>query len=162
MKSVILNVRISQDLRNKLENLSLENKTSISDTIRNILKNHFENPGNEHSDYVDVDYLYHSNQFLFLITWMFEKTTYCYDDKSEMELLGLKNIVIDVINEKSFPSDLRAEFEKVLVDLIRYSRDFHSLNNYFKFCKPHHSGSFDYSLLLKYIADRAFENVIYV
>lgn len=162
MKSVIQNVRISQDLRNKLEKLSIQKDVSTSDIIRDILNNHFDYLENEESDYEDEDYLYHSNQFLFLVTWMFDKITCCYDGLSELELASLKNTVINVIKEQSFPNDLKQEFEKVLVDLVPYITEYHSDNNCFKFCKSHHSGSFDYSLLINYIKSRAFENTIHL
>jgi hypothetical protein len=162
MKSVILNVRISPDLRNKLEKLSIQNEVSTSDIIRDILNNHFDYLENEESDYEDEDYLYHSNQFLFLVTWMFEKKTCCYDGHSERDLLSLKNTVINAIKEQSFPSNLKLEFEKVLVDLVRYIKDYHSDNNYFRFCKPDYSLPFDYNILINYISSRAFENTIYL
>lgn len=162
MKSVIQNMRLSQDLKNKLENQSLENEVSISVSIRDILTNHFNYSEVDNFDLEKDDYLYHSSKFLFLVAWMFEKTTCCYDGYSELELLSLKNTVIDAIKEQSFPTVLKLEFEKVLVDLVRYIKDYHSENNYFMFCKSHHSGSFDYSILLNYIKSRAFENTIYL
>lgn len=162
MKSVIQNVRIPQDLRNKLEKLSIQNDVSTSEIIRDILNNHFDYSENEESDYEDEDYLYHSNQFLFLVTWLFEKRTCCYDGLFERDLLSLKNTVINVIKEQSFPSDLKLEFEKVLIDLVRYIKDYHSENNYFRFCRPDSSSPFDYDILINYISSRAFENTIYL
>ena len=159
MKSVILNVRISQDLKNKLEKQSKEDGATISDLIRDILNNYTEN---EDSNYSLTDDLYHSNQFLFLITWMFEKRDCGLDGKTEFELQRLKSIVTKVICEQSFPNDLKLEFEKVLVDLVRFISNYHAERMQFHFCKPNHSGSFNYSILIDYITTRAFENVIYL
>lgn len=159
MKSVTLNVRISQDLKNKLEKQSQEDGAAISDLVRDILNNYIEN---EDSNYSLTDDLYHSNQFLFLITWIFEKRDCSLDGKTEFELQRLKSIVTNVISELSFPDDLKLEFEKVLVDLIRFLNNYHDYNMRFYFCKPNHSSSFDYSLLIEYITERAFENVIYL
>jgi hypothetical protein len=159
MKSVILNVRISQELKNNLEKQSEEEGVTISDLIRNILNNHSDN---ETSNLLDMDYLYHSNQFLYLITWMFEKRDCAFDGKTEIELLRIKSIVTDVMREQSFPSDLKLEFEKVLVDLVRYINNYNAERMQFHFCKPNHSESFNYSMLIEYITTRAFENVIYL
>ena len=162
MNSAILNVRIPQDLKNKLEKLSVQNNASTSDILRDILSNHFDYVENEAPDYEDEDYLYNSNQFLFLVTWVFEKKFCCYDGHSERDLHSLKNTVIDVIKEKSFPTDLKLEFEKVLVDLVRYLGDYHSENNHFRFGRSNYSSTFNYDILINYIFSRAFEDVIYL
>jgi hypothetical protein len=162
MESVIQNVRISQDLRNKLEKLSQENEVSISVSIRDILNNYFEDSDDEDFDFDKDDYLFHSSEFLFLVAWVFEKATCAYDGLLEIELRSLKNTVINVIKEPNFPSDLKLEFEKVLVDLVRYITEYHSGTPFFTFCKSNHSGSFDYSILLNYLKIRAFENIIYL
>ena len=132
MESLIQNVRISQNLRSKLEKLSQENEVSISVSIRDILNNYFEDSDDEDFDFDKDDYLFHSSEFLFLVAWMFEKTTCCYDGLKEHELASLKRTVIDAIKEESFPNDLKLEFEKVLVDLVRYISQYHSELNYFK------------------------------
>ncbi len=160
MKSVILNVRISKDLKNALENQSLENEVSISDTIREIVENHFENVYDDEDLFVNPNLLYNSNEFLFLVSWLFEKKDFAYDGNSEAQLLDIKKIILEAIKEKHFPNNLKCEFEKVLIDIIRYINTYHDEGNHFFFCKPHHSGSFDYSVLINYISNRAFENRI--
>lgn len=162
MESVIQNVRISLDLRNKLEKLSQENEVSISVSIRDILNNYFDYSDDDDFDLRKEDSFFLSSEFIFLVAWMFEKTTCCYDGLKEHELASLKRTVINAIKEESFPNDLKLEFEKVLVDLVRYINQYHSKLNYFNFCKYNHSGSFDYSILLNYLKIRAFENTIYL
>lgn len=157
MKSVILNVRISQDLKDKLANLSNEKNVSISNIIRKALNDCFCSSEEVSNDVFEQDNLYHSNEFIFLVTWIFEKVNRNEDTYSKIQLLILKNTVIKVIHEESFPYALRQEFEKVLADLVQYINDFESEHKRLNFCVSNHSLYFDYDILIKHILSRAFE-----
>ena len=154
MKSVILNVRISKDLKCALENQSIENEVSLSDMVREIIENHFNNTDNERNDFLN------SNEFLLLITWLFEKRSCAYDGNSEAQLQEIKNILLNAIKSENIPNNLMAEFEKVLIDLVRYINTYHDVRNMFTFCKPNQTGSFDYDILIEYIFSNVFYEII--
>ena len=93
---------------------------------------------------------------------MYEKIRDQYNWGLINDLEDLKKIVLKVIKNNSFPHDLKQEFEKVLIDIIRLISEFDSGNNKFRFCELCSDNAFDYVILRDYINNRAFENRIYV
>ena len=135
MKSVILNVRISQKLRDSLIEDSNHKEISLSDNIREILNSSFEEQNIDEIDNQtihDINF-YNSSEFIYLIFWMFEKTRSPKHHGTKNELEGIKRIVLEVMTNKFFPTDLKQEFEKVLMDIQRYLNEFDLPNNQFKF-----------------------------
>lgn len=161
MKKVLLNVRIPFDLRDELEILAKKNGSTISDTIRDILKCELITKNEYSKQNEDLDF-YHSNEFLLLVAWVFEKKNCAYDAYSIQALLQLKRILIRISGNIIFPENLKQEFEKVLLDLIRYINTYHDSGNHFMFCKSNHANSFDYDLLSNFIYEKAFENKIFI
>lgn len=164
MKSVILNVRIPQKLRDRLIEDSDHKEISLSDNIREILNSYCEEQTIDEIDNQtlhDINF-YNSSEFIYLIFWIFEKIRspkYC-GTKNELE--DIKKIVLEVLTNKFFPTDLKQEFEKVLIDIQRYINEFDFPNNQFKFCLICTPEVFDYEILRDFIKNKAFENRIYL
>lgn len=164
MKSVILNVRISQKLRDRLIEDSSQKVILLSDNIREILNSYCEEHSIEEIDNQTVHDInfYNSSEFIYLIFWMFEKirSPKHYGTKNELE--DIKKIVLEVVTNKFFPTELKQEFEKVLIDIQRYLNEFDFPNNQFKFCLLCTNEVFDYPILSDFIRNKAFDNRIYV
>ncbi len=161
MKTVILNVRVPEYLRNALIEESSNNDVLISDTIRTILNSHYED-NNEEEIYDDLEFendFYNSNQFLYLVSWIFEKKGQPNVNCEKHILIELKNIVLKVIEDNSLPDYLIEQFENVLlIDLLRVIKEYNIENTQFRFCKLYENDTLDYTGLTDYIAFKAFEN----
>jgi hypothetical protein len=164
MKSDILNVRISEKLRKMLIDDSDQKGISLSDNVRDILTTYSEELQSEEVDnqtLFDNNYP-NSNEFIYLISWMYEKSRDPYNWGLKNDLEDLKKIVLEVIKNNCFPNDLKKEFEKVLLDILRLISEFGTGNNQFRFCELYSNDAFDYVILRDYINNRAFENRVYV
>jgi len=160
MKSVILNVRIPQEIKNTLIIDGNQKGKNLSDNTRDILITHCHKL--ENKDSILGNEMYNTDEFIFLFAWIMEKRRYQNDDNEIGVINYLKNVTYKVINDENLPEYLREEFGKVHFDLKRYIKNFGSLNNSFDFCDPHNGNNFDYSELLEYISSKAFENKIYL
>lgn len=164
MKSVVLNVRVPVSLKENLESYSLLNNLSISDCVRDIISNHYrvqeKNQNTSLKCLRSESTEYNSNEFIYLITWLFEKRISPYDSNRKEVFIGLKKIVFKIIQNNSLPDELKLEFEKVFADLTRYISEFEFENNYFHFCLSNYALSFNYYILIKFIYKKAFESAI--
>ncbi len=162
MKSEILNLRIPASLKEKLEIEALDSSVTLSDLVRDIISSHYE------SNDVDVPTFnlelnfYNSSEFIYLITWIFEKRLNSYDSNSIQVFEGLKAIALKAMNNTYFSFELKKEFEKVYVDLSRFIYEYEIPNNHFRFCIPNLPQSFNYFILVNFIYAKAFENTIYI
>ncbi|MFT5252609.1 MAG: hypothetical protein ACI87N_001623 [Flavobacteriales bacterium] len=164
MKSVILNVRIPQKLRDALIVHSDQKDISLSDHVRAILITYNEELQRAEVDnqtLFDIAYP-NSNEFIYLISWLFDKRKDHHNQGSKSDLEDLKKIVFTVINNDHFPENLRQELEKVLLDILRLISEFGSGSDTFRFCEMYSEDAFDYVALSDYINQRAFENRIYL
>lgn len=164
MKHQTLNIRISQELKNKLFVDSLEMGISVSNYARDILLSYFEEQSNtmnyELFKKQEEENLFNSNQFIFLVTWIFEKRSNSFDQNEKRVLETFKQTSLNIIKNDKFPSELIKEFEKVYIELISYINEYGTNNPYFKFCLPNQNNSFNYQLLINYLQKKAFENII--
>ena len=160
MKSVILNVRIPQEIKNALIIDGNQKGKNLSDNTRDILVDHCHKIGNKDSALGRE--MYNTNEFIFLFAWIMEKRRCQIDDNEIGVLNNLRCITYKVINDESVPEYIREEFGKVHFDLKRYIKNFGSPNSSFDFCDPHNGNNFDYSGLLEYVTNKAFENKIYL
>lgn len=164
MASDILNVRISRKLRNMLIEDSDQKDISLSDNVRDILTTYsLELQSKEVDNQTLFDNNYpNSNEFIYLISWMYEKSRDPINWGLKNDLEDLKKIVLEVIKNDCFPNNLKREFEKVLLDILRVISEFGTGENKFRFCELCSNDAFDYVILWEYINNRAFENRIYV
>lgn len=162
MKSEILNLRIPSSLKDTLTDEATHDGVTVSDLVRDILSAFYNLeeryklfPGSKIS-------FYNSSDFMYLVTWMFEKRLDNYDTNSVHAFEGLKKIAMKAMNDPDLPIELRKEFEKVYVDLARFIYGFGTSNNYLMFCLPNQAQSFNYSLLVNFIFEKPFENTYYI
>lgn len=161
MKSEILNLRIPAALKEQLEKEANYNGITLSDLAREIISSHYETSVQD-SLVFNLDFnFYTSNEFIYLITWIFEKRLNNYDSNNVQVFEGLKKIVMKAMNNSYFPNELKKEFEKVYVDLSHFIYVYEMPNKYFTFCIPHQTQSFNYMLLVNFIYQKAFENTIF-
>lgn len=162
MKSEILNLRIPASLKERLESDSNDNNITLSDFVRDVITSYYEidDPSYSQLD-LELNY-YNSSEFIYLITWIFEKRLNNYDSNHIQVFEGLKKISLKAMNNTYFPIELKIEFEKVYVDLSRFIYEYEISNNYFRFCIPNLPQSFNYLILVDFIYKKAFENTIYV
>lgn len=160
MKSAIVNVRISQEIKNALIEEANQSGKNLSDNIREIITAHCQNFENRAPKLGSE--MYNTSEFLFVIAWLLEKRYFYIDNNKRNVLCDLKNIIYKIINDESIHEHIREEFEKVHFDLKRYIKNFGSPNNSFDFCDRNTENSFDYSLLLEYINNKAFGNKPYL
>lgn len=162
MKSEILNIRIPASLKERLETEASDNSTTLSELAREIMSSYYENNEVYDTSFDLESKFYNSNEFMYLITWMFEKRLNNYDSNNVKVFEGLKSIAMKAMNNNYFSTELRKEFEKVYVDLSRFIYEYEIPNNHFRFCIPNLVQSFNYYLLVNFIYTKAFENTIYV
>lgn len=164
MKSNILTVRIPEKLRNRLIDDSDQKGITLSENVKNILNTYSEELQREEVDNLTLfDNNYpNSNEFIYLISWMYEKMRDPCNWGLKNDLEDLKKIVLAVVKNDCFPHDLKLEFEKVLVDILRLIGEFGTGDNQFRFCELYSDDAFDYVILRDYINNRAFENRIYL
>lgn len=158
MKSTLLNVRISEDLKAHLKNIALAEKVSISDLVKDILLTHVEESQQHQKKYLEsLKYVkYTSNDFIFLISWLYEKRFNYYDYNSEFVLSEVKEIIMKIIKDDDYPSNLKNEFEKVFVDIIRFCNEPNNENRYFTFGIANQPTSFNYTILKEFINYNGF------
>lgn len=164
MKSDILNVRVPRYLRDTLIDNSDQKGISLSDNVRDILTSYSEELQREEVDnqtLFDNNYP-NSNEFIYLISWVYDKSRDPINWGLKKDLEDLKAIVLQVIKNDCFPHDLKREFEKVLIDILRLINEFGTGNNKLRFCELYSDNAFDYVILRDYINNRAFENRIYL
>ena len=159
MKSVILNVRIPQEIKSTLIIDGNQKGKNLSDNTRDILIDHCHKL--ENKDSILGSEMYNTSEFILLLAWILEKRRFHTDDNEISVLNQLKNIAYKVINDESLPYYIREEFEQVHFDLKRYITNFGTPINSFEFCVENKGKNFDYSLLLEYVTDRALENKIH-
>ncbi len=158
MKPFILNVRISQDLRDSLDKEALSIDISVSDLVRDILIEHYEKLEFNLNNWKELIKIvkYDSYDFIALISWLYEKRVNNYDSNSEISLYQFKEIVLKIMKDDYYPQDLRRELEKVLVDISRYCIESNSDKKYFCFGIPNYPGSFNYNVLHDFIIKQGF------
>ncbi len=158
MKSTILNVRIPVELKNSLEKIIQSEKTTISDLVRDILQVHVEDSENYFANIFESlkTVKYNSNDFIYLISWIYEKRVNYSDSNSEDTLIKLKSIIIKIIKDDDYPENLKIEFEKVFFDIIRFCNEQNNRNRQFTFGIANQHTSFNYSVLKEFINYNGF------
>lgn len=168
MKTTI-NLRIDEDLKTSLQELSDDYGVSLSDYIREILENHLNDFSNDEEsldfeEENDLPVLHFSPTpfertygFTVLLAWLCY--TYIqpeYNGNTDV-LLALKSKVEKAINQSRFSKELKLEFLKVLNDINRCLIEPNDKQNYFTFSRPGSPHSFNYYQLMNEIWKLEFE-----
>lgn len=161
MKSVILNVRIPQEMSDLLLDDCSKSQKSISDNIREIISNHYEPISKKEKNRSDGDSFHCSVEFIDLIFWIAEKVwDGChYGSKSELE--GYKKTLFTLLSSNFFPDELKHEFEKVIVDIQIALNDFDHMYE-FKFSQLILDECFNYEMLREFIRNKVQIRKIYL
>ena len=139
MKDTVITIRVSSELKEKLEEKSFQEKKSNSKIIREILEKEFRDPvyislGNEryYNEETDRDLIV-SHRFTSLIFFIYDKVL----DPEVMETNAFYENLINVIDEinqsKIFGNEVINEFNKVKSELIDCLNS--NTKNYFDFVK---------------------------
>ena len=161
MKSVILNVRIPQEMSELLMDDCSKSQKSMSNNIREIISSHYEFLSKKEKNIIEGDRFYCSVEFIDLIFWIAEKVwDGChYGCKSELE--GYKKTLFTLLSTNFFPDELKHEFEKVIVDIQIALNDFDHLYE-FKFSQLILDECFNYEMLREFIRNKVQNRKIYL
>ncbi|MHB0756766.1 ribbon-helix-helix domain-containing protein [Polaribacter sp. M15] len=170
-----ISIRISDSLKDKLSEMSEIEGVSISEVSRTILEQYFTNLENnivleannnqpeqegyhldetsyiDEFDYEEPDIVY-TVEFLQLVTWMFDQKESRLLEFDKTILEQFKNTIIKVHSSTRMKQELKNEFNKVFVDLIKELNSsypsFYRLNFAYQ-----SSDAFDFELLNQFIFD---------
>ncbi|PQJ82792.1 hypothetical protein [Polaribacter glomeratus] len=171
-----ISIRISDSLSDKLSEISEMKNISVSELSRTILEQHFAAPENSEKEGVtnhfnnqiteseskvgtlisygefednNIDVV-HSIEFFKLIIWMYDQRDTRLLKFGKVELVELKNTILKVYFSDLMLQELKDEFNKVFVDLIKEIQSDYSTTYRLNFAM-YYSGGFDFSLLTKFI-----------
>jgi hypothetical protein len=171
-----ITIRVPDSLRDRLSEKSEMEGVSVSEIARTILGQYFisldnqydENTNDdfhnqpteddnyidettplEESDYEDKD-IVNTVEFLQLVVWMFDQkeSRVLKFDKTRLE--KFKNTIIKIHSSSIMRQNLKDEFNKVFIDLIKELNSNYPFNSHPDFAY-NDSGSFNFSLLTQFI-----------
>ena len=173
-----ISIRISDSLRDRLSEMSETEGISVSELARTILEQYFDSLDNENDgtaddyfhnqqseekDHIDetppIEESYYDDkdidivntvEFLQLVVWMFDQkeSRILKFDKTALE--KLKNTIIRIYSSTKMLQELKNEFDKVFIDLIK-ELDSNYPFNYRPVFASKGSDSFNFSLLTQFI-----------
>lgn len=168
MKTTI-NLRIDEDLKTSLQELSDDYGVSLSDYIRDILENHLNDFSNDEES---LDFEEENNlpvlhftptpfertfEFTVLLAWLFYSHMQPEFHGNTNVLHALKVKVEKTINQSRFSKELQLELLKVLNDINRCLIEPNDHQKYFTFSRPGFPLSFNYYQLMSEIWKLEFE-----
>ena len=155
MKSNTITLRVSDELKNQLENLGFEQEKSTSEITRSIIEDYFYTSEdfestktyltnlNRKEDNID---LLQTLEFSELIFWIYEK----YRDPNMQETDEFYQQIINTIdklnNHPLFNDEILNELEKISQELKMYFKDPSSSEWWLNFPSQGHLYSFNYEL----------------
>lgn len=172
-----MTIRISDSLRDRLSEKSEREEVSVSELSRTILEKYFisldnENTNNgfhnqpkeknnyinetaplEEPDFEDID-IVHTVEFLQLVVWMFDQKESRILKFDITALDKFKNTIIKIYSSSIMEQNLKDEFNKVFIDLIKELNSNYPFNSRPDFAY-NDSGSFKFSLLTKFIFEES-------
>lgn len=163
MKNTILNLRISEELKNELDDLSFAKNKSVSDIVRDSISNYTRTQNViEHSEHPNLMQTLGFAEFIF---WIYDKRD--NPEKSEVEDLYMK--FIELINEmhsnELFNDDILIEMDKISKELKEYLNGTETDPD-FIFSTQHKNG-FDYEKFSNFMyciryADDELEQILFI
>ncbi|WP_282123082.1 hypothetical protein [Algibacter mikhailovii] len=148
-----INLKLPDDLKEKTKIRAHIKQQTVSKFIRELLSSHFD--GTLCKSDVDKNArqsFINSTEFLKLIVWMYTKKSSNAFKETQLDLESY----IETLKKTAphFPKELVSEFDKVLFDLIRVSKEESEYSKDYKFSKGYRSAlEFNYELLEKYLLD---------
>ena len=157
MKSVVINIRISLELKHLINNACDQNKTTVSKLVREAVAFYFENYDShqESNNFEDEDFeLLKSLRFTRLIYWVMQKKNDRRILTHDKIFIEYRKTIDEILLNKYFTFELKKEFEKVKLELLEYlskSRLYHAEFNF-----PRSFEGFDYNRLNVFMNDLTY------
>tara|TARA_R110000744_G_scaffold36132_3_gene83568 strand:- start:2418 stop:2891 length:474 start_codon:yes stop_codon:yes gene_type:complete len=146
MKSTVLNIRVSEELKTDLEDLAYQSEDNVSELVRHILLEYvYDNDELEIEQQITFNNTY---EFTCLAVWLFSKQMYPVELNPKEAIITIRILLEKAIMEHSFTESLRSEFKKVLFDVERLLDEENYPNKQFWFCIPGYESSFNYILFI--------------
>lgn len=171
-----ITLRISDSLRNKLSEMSEIENVSISELARTILEQHFDSLENEYDEATYDDFhnqqteekdytskppylddfdneepdIVNTVEFLQLVTWMFDQKESRLLKFDKVTLEKFKNTILRLHSSNKMQQELKNEFDKVFVDLIKELNSSYQFNYRLDFALGY-GDCFNFKLLNQFI-----------
>lgn len=169
-----ITIRISDSLRTKLSEKSEAENTSVSEVARTILENYFSsNPSLEEQSNINEtaktiqevarvnqidantnikeENVAFSREFYQMLIWMYDQKESKELKLSNDELYSFKDTVSKLQFSSGVPSELKKEFDKVYVDLVRILNSSYNSNITPDFAYNYGSNSFNFQMLNNFL-----------
>ena len=156
MNTTTINIRISDILKEQIEELSIENDQSISEVTRSIIEGHFNNTNEliddtEHTTIIkqndDLDII-QTFEFTRLIFWIYDKRSIPEITEFDEFCHELIDIISKFKSHPLFPDEIVNEFNKISNELNLHLSNNH--NGAFYFPIPDTPFSFNYELFAEF------------
>jgi hypothetical protein len=148
-----INLKLPDDLKEKTKIRADIKQQTVSKFIRELLSSYFDGTlCKSDVDKSERQSFINSTEFLKLIVWMYAKKSSNAFKETQKDLENY----IETLKKTAphFPKELVSEFDKVLFDLIRVSKEESEYFKDYKFSKDYKSTlEFNYELLEKYLLD---------
>jgi len=177
-----INLRISNDLRNRLDDIAEQNNLTTSEYARSIFEDHFKNLSNyqeteeeieeeeeenekiegyfqqKYFELLDKEFeapdLINSLEFLQLICWIYDHKSPPFEIHTVDQYAKFQKTIIKISNDPIFSEDLKKEFNKVLVDLLKIEGNNYLRHYQLEFSRPLNFQRFNFGKLKKFIFER--------
>ncbi|WP_274476138.1 hypothetical protein [Mangrovimonas aestuarii] len=165
MKNTVINIRVSESLKEDLELVCGIKNISLSNLTRNILMDYisngsFENDHNNHFSKETIK-LFQSLSFSEFIFWIYNKRDNPSKDE-DWEFYDQHLKLIDRLNKlQCLDSEILKEFNKIgneLKEDISTTEEFSTIKPEFDFPKEERVGSFNYNVLADFMYNIRFKN----
>ena len=154
MNTANINLRVSDELKDQIEELGFEQNRSISEVTRSIIEEYFnEDNIDENEDFKVLQ----SIEVLKLIIWIYDKRIDPNNFKNKSELSGFVFTIFSIKNSVDFSNELKLEFDKILRDVKRVINSDDIFTGYFNFPLEDNNYSFDFKLLEDFINEKGME-----
>lgn len=167
MKTSILNIRISIDIKVELEKIATTKNKAVSDiareAINNYLKAEIEPSNSTLSKNLDI---LQSLTFSELIDWVYRKRIDPEVNEITIFIESMVDIIDEMENHPLFYPEILAEFKKISHELITMGTDPNHNGKYYNFPNTH-NGGFCYDKLADFMcciryADDAITKVLFI
>lgn len=174
MKTTTINLRISVDLKDQLDELASEKNISTSEITRSILENYFydlnsyeeeqfqdedleeEIQINNNESFEEEESLINSVEFLKLIAWIFyhNSNEYIFLEKKDYQQF-MDTILHINLHKKKFDEKLIKEFYKIFRDLTLAEENGFLTTTKLDFANTYSHKRFDFKMLMKFIMEQS-------
>lgn len=139
MKSNTITLRVSEDLRDRIENLAFDNEISFSEMARKLLESNSTPIIEPKKNDLLFDF-----RFTQLIFWICDKFIDGVENETDEFYQQNIQLIKELQNHPFFTKDILSELNKILAELLYNSIDGRHSNGCFKFSDPENKKGLDY------------------